>query len=337
MKKVRILGAGISGMSAAINLAKFGLEAEVFEEREGVGNNSGNFTSTIRNYEDMDALEDLRRFGIELEATGKVGRVIKKSPNFVSEVRGESYYLLERGDEGNSLERQLYRKALDLGVKFYFGTKASEKEADVVATGVPAKKANIFGAGYLFTMKGSGLKQNELALIYDNRISPSGYLCIIPGIRNLTVLSVSFSETDVSGLRNRLDEALQSDFFLKQMISGSRKIDRIEGSGFYEQDPIFMARRGKKLYVGEAGGFQDARRGFGIRYALITGHLAALSMAAGIDYVVLLMNRFKNEFLMLQEERERLNRAKNEDYDSWLSRMGKTTDIEKYRKWKRFF
>ena len=39
-----------------------------------------------------------------------------------------------------------------------------------------------------------------------------------------------------------------------------------------------------KLYVGEAGGFQDLFAGFGIRMAMTAGYLAASSILGGSDY-----------------------------------------------------
>jgi flavin-dependent dehydrogenase len=44
--------------------------------------------------------------------------------------------------------------------------------------------------------------------------------------------------------------------------------------------------------VGEAAGFQDALWGFGIRYALLSGHLAARALLSGADYDRLWKRRF---------------------------------------------
>ena len=45
--------------------------------------------------------------------------------------------------------------------------------------------------------------------------------------------------------------------------------------------PPGSAFRGGVLLAGEAAGFQDALWGFGIRYALLSGHLAARALAGG--------------------------------------------------------
>jgi hypothetical protein len=50
--------------------------------------------------------------------------------------------------------------------------------------------------------------------------------------------------------------------------------------------------RGRSRYAGEAGGFQDYLFGLGIRYALVSGHLAARSLVAGVDFDQLWTRRF---------------------------------------------
>jgi flavin-dependent dehydrogenase len=44
------------------------------------------------------------------------------------------------------------------------------------------------------------------------------------------------------------------------------------------------AVQGKKLYLGESAGFQDALFGFGMRYAMMSGFLAAESIVKGLSY-----------------------------------------------------
>jgi hypothetical protein len=52
------------------------------------------------------------------------------------------------------------------------------------------------------------------------------------------------------------------------------------------------SRGGSSLYVGEAGGFQDYLFGLGIRYGLVSGHLAARAVVEGVDYDRLWADRF---------------------------------------------
>jgi flavin-dependent dehydrogenase len=53
-------------------------------------------------------------------------------------------------------------------------------------------------------------------------------------------------------------------------------------------------QEGESLYVGEAAGLQDLLWGFGIRYALTSGFLAAKSIAGGDDYQTLIKQRFEH-------------------------------------------
>jgi flavin-dependent dehydrogenase len=55
-------------------------------------------------------------------------------------------------------------------------------------------------------------------------------------------------------------------------------------SGFGGRKAEFWQRETTPLRVGEAAGFQDYLWGFGIRYALHSGNLAAQAIAQGSDY-----------------------------------------------------
>jgi flavin-dependent dehydrogenase len=54
---------------------------------------------------------------------------------------------------------------------------------------------------------------------------------------------------------------------------------RFAGTGNVRWPP--RARIGSRLFAGEAAGFQDALWGFGIRSAIVSGHLAATALADG--------------------------------------------------------
>ena len=64
------------------------------------------------------------------------------------------------------------------------------------------------------------------------------------------------------------------------------------GTGNMRAAPI--ARRGAVLYAGEAAGLQDALWGFGMRFALVSGHMAARALVEKPprDYETSLRERF---------------------------------------------
>ncbi len=93
---------------------------------------------------------------------------------------------------------------------------------------------------------------------------------------------------------------------------------------------IDTAVRGGSLYVGEAGGFQDAIAGFGFRYAVLTAALAARANVEGHDYRELLKAKFGDEFRKAYDFREWLNRATNADFDKLIAAMGSEVTLVDY-------
>ena len=69
---VRIVGAGLAGLTAAVILARGGRSVEVYEKKTRLLPSSGPHTEGIRNYGAIDALHELRTQGFELEPFGVV-------------------------------------------------------------------------------------------------------------------------------------------------------------------------------------------------------------------------------------------------------------------------
>ena len=67
MKNIKILGAGLSGLSAAINLAKVGYNVDVFEKRSDCG---GRFKDDLEGLENwssnIDVLGELKSMNIRI-------------------------------------------------------------------------------------------------------------------------------------------------------------------------------------------------------------------------------------------------------------------------------
>ncbi len=65
------------------------------------------------------------------------------------------------------------------------------------------------------------------------------------------------------------------------------------GKPTYAQ-PSNSYKEGDRLLIGERGGFQDYLFGFGMRYAFLSGHLAAQSIIQGTDYESLIKKELLN-------------------------------------------
>jgi len=294
-KRIKILGAGVSGLTAAIYLAQKGIAVDIYEKNDSVGNPYGYHISAVKTGK-ISLADEMAQYGIEIKPSNKITKVLKISAFSSKETVGEIYHIFERGNSSKSLENQLYTLADKLNVKFHFNIKTIPDELDIIATGCPVNKKNILGTGNIYNSEGSNLNGNRVILIYDNKIIPSGYISVIPTNSRFLVLAVSFSDLNIKSMQNRLDSALKRIEILNNLIKRSALMRKVTGWGFYNGNPIDNCEDNGILYTGESAGFQDARRGFGIRYAMLSGIFAAKSIVNAKDYKTYLNNFFGNEF-----------------------------------------
>ncbi len=326
---VRIAGAGLSGMTAALVLARGGRGVDVFDAKARLLPSSGAHSEGIRNYRTLDALGELRAAGFDLAPFATVQRTIRASPHARTELLGPAHYLFQRGREPQSVDQTLFRLATEAGARFHFGAAIEPGEADIVATGPPKEETQILGAGYTFSSAGSPFRRDVACALFDNDVAPAGYLAITPGIEYHSIYSVSWSEFEYDRLLARVHKVFEVPW-IKEILGTSTFVGKIHGRAHFLRDPIEHAEHGGALYVGEAGGFQDAVAGFGFRYAAMTGALAARSILEGQDYRGLLKDAFGEEFIESWAFREKLSRASNDDYDRMFQALGPEISLQAY-------
>lgn len=326
---VRIAGAGLAGMTAALVLARGGRAVEVFDAKTRLLPSSGPHSEGIRNYRKLDALGELRSVGFDLAPFATVQRTVRASPHARTDLLGPAHYLFQRGREAETVDQTLLRLAQEAGASFHFGSALEPGEADIVATGPPKDATQILGAGYTFSAAGSPLRRDVACALFDNEVAPAGYMAITPGIEYHSIYSVSWSEFDYDRLLACLHKGFKVPW-VHEILGTSTFVGKIHGRAHFVRDPIAHAERGGALYVGEAGGFQDAVAGFGFRYAAMTGALAARAILQGRDYRGLLTDAFGQEFLDSWTFREKLNHATNDDYDTMFQALGPEITLEAY-------
>jgi len=326
---IRIGGAGLAGLVAAVTATRAGEDVEVYDVKRHLLPSTGPHTEALRNYPSGDALEELQSFGFKVRPFAEVSRAIRRSEHHENVLRGKSYYLFMRGREEYTVDQQLYREAVGLGVQFHFETKAPP-EVDILATGPPRNGSNMLAAGFTFTSGGSNLDPHTVIALLDNRVAPGGYLAITPGVEYHSIYSGSWTELDYGRVLELAKKAFEIPW-VREILGKSRWVDKIHGTAYYARDPIATAIRGRSLLVGEAGGFQDAVAAYGFRYAVITGALAAQAVVEGLDYPTLLRNRFKDEFESAFAYRQKLDKASNRDFDELVRALGPELTIDEYR------
>lgn len=275
---MNILGAGPSGLSAAINLAKAGYDIEVFEKRHRVGQRFNGDLQGLENWSGtIDFEERLGEMGIrtnfDLDAFHELTLT-----NMTKEVHFSfhrpAFYLVKRGPLPGTLDYGLANQARDLGIRIHLRSTIAPERADIVATGPLPGRAFGVVKGISFETRMSDL---ALAIVGDT-VAHRGYayLLVTKGHGCLC--------TAVMGRLDKADACLQAarEAFSSIVSLEMENPRRVGGMGSFSATAT-LQREGR-LYVGEAAGIQDLLWGFGIGKALTSGYLAAQSIINDQDY-----------------------------------------------------
>jgi hypothetical protein len=145
-KKISIFGAGISGLVAAINLARAGINVTVMERRDCVGGSTKWHPSVHQQTFNLDITS--KYIDIDLS---KCFQPVKKHTFYfygrkVEIEKPKDSYVCEKGPRPSSIENFLYLEAKKIGVEFMFGESfdlgrclslgVSEVSQSIVATGL---------------------------------------------------------------------------------------------------------------------------------------------------------------------------------------------------------
>jgi flavin-dependent dehydrogenase len=133
------------------------------------------------------------------------------------------------------------------------------------------RRACILAVGYLFT---TDLADGSFAVL-DDRLAPQGYGYLLVHRGRATLATCLFS--DFHREAQYLERVL--DFFQRRLGFTMHEPRRFGGVGYIGVNPPVPDAH--LFFAGEAAGVQDALWGFGIRYAVRSGSLAAAFSASG--------------------------------------------------------
>lgn len=278
--KVNIAGAGPSGLTAAICLAKAGYEVEISEAREDVGARFiGDFQVLENGSGHLDFLEWLQKIGIAINFFTKP---VYEATLFDYRLKAQTVksrdpfgYFIQRGAPATSLDKGLRDQALSAGVKIYYQSPANMAEVDIVATG-PAS-ADALAKEMTFVTNGP----DKVWVLFDMKLAPGGYayLFVLDGVATFGCAITR----DLPQINHYFDLALKRF----QEIESFAISDEQTGYSFMDFSLKKSAINNERRYVGEAGGFQDYLFGLGLRYAMMTGYFSAISIIEDKSYDLL--------------------------------------------------
>lgn len=275
---ISVAGAGLAGLTTAINLARWGHQVEVFE----INNDSG-----VSRHAEWDAIENwtteqdfcavLSQWGLqsdfEIQAKYDFEVYDRGGRRYAIGTPRPFFYLVRRGQHESSLEQSLKRQALDLGVEIHYSTPRQRDQVDVWAAGL---QSNGFFLAVGLTFRTH--HPDTVAGLISAFAAPKAlaYLVIVGGVgKIITVLTQNYEKA-----RDHLNRSIETFQKLKSFDIEDPEIF----SGFGGLPTAFCEEITHPILVGEAAGFQDFLWGFGIRQALQSGYLAARAIHENQDY-----------------------------------------------------
>ncbi|WP_291984703.1 NAD(P)-binding protein [Candidatus Accumulibacter sp. ACC007] len=324
---IEIVGAGPAGLAAAITLARGGRKVVLHEAQREVGHRFQGDLQGLENWSGKrDVLDVLRAAGITTDfamtpCTHGIG-FDAWDRRYPLRSSAPILYLVERGPGRGSLDRALLDQALSLGVELRFGSRKDQLHGTgILATG--PRTASAIAVGYHFETS----LANGFWVILDDALAPGGYAYLLVMGGRGTVKSCMFKG------------------FAEQRTYVQRTVDRFRGLlGFAMQDARFhggagnffvptTARRGRHLVAGEQAGFQDAFAGFGMRYAILSGVMAARSMLEHTDYDASWQREMKGPIDTGALNRAIYDRLGNHGYRWLLRAQARISDTTTFLRW----
>ena len=275
--KVHILGAGLSGMVAAINLARSGREVLVLEGAKKIGGMGGLHPSvhtTPMNPAWMSA-----QVGIDLtSAFHPIKTFLWAIDNKTFRLVPGAMHAVERGGRKGSIDVLLYNQALDAGVEFAFGNPMKDPrklpKGSIIATGLLPEMYDYFEIpfeiprGFAATCKTqwdtwcAGIMASYTDdYFYANCVNNLMYGLLF-GRNRVTEEGLEACQADILN-RFGLDLG-EWDYFTVRVPTGSAKNPRLFQDGF--------------ILAGTLSGSMDPSSLFGIHGAILSGKVAATAV-----------------------------------------------------------
>ena len=280
-----VVGAGLSGLVAAINLAREGRDVLVLEREERVGGSGLYHPSPEGTPVDLAGLEAYT--GIDIGpavAPFDVGRAVVYGEMVPVDMGAISAYMIERGPRSTSLDSYLYGLAVEAGVKFEFGHPLVSNDAaaglppdTIIATGLyfegfdATRVPYLTSFHYVARQKIEDTDSNHVTVYHCEFTRDYAYTCSVNGIRFAHV----FQRTPIGKdtLRAFEEQVFVSEGF--EFDSWAHFTFPVPAASAH--NPRLFA--GNKILAGTLAGCQEPYMFFGILGALVSGKIAAMAIA----------------------------------------------------------
>jgi flavin-dependent dehydrogenase len=283
MAEVTVVGAGLAGLTAAINCAKAGHDVRVLERFDRIGGDP--YIRPAVDVTPMDP-EALGRFiGVELKPP-----YVVPTEEFVVYVYGKphvipGWYLylhsVERGSRSTAIDSYLYEVARKAGVEFEIGVNCDSQEDfarlpanSIIATGLHVepflalRRPYIDVYGFIGKMRYDG--PPRIMGFFDRYTRYYNYCANVNGV----AFALAFNAGPVpASMRDEWDRQLREwegiEFEEWQPLEGVVATSKINS-------PRLIS--GNKILAGTLAGMQDPFFLFGVQSSLVSGKIAAIAI-----------------------------------------------------------
>lgn len=275
---VKILGAGISGLTTAITLVRNGIQVIVYERESDVGMRFHNDIQGLENgTEKTDILQELQSYNIPIDfdtAPLHDLTIANGKREYAIHFKKPLHYMVKRGPSPGTVDYSLKNHALSVGVNIRFDSTIETEHVDIIATGPIPSKTTAVAKGMVFK---TDIKQLASG-IYNDRMAFKGYSYLLISEGHGCMATVVYNDF---ARVNECFERTKAHFVDKYNLKITETRPMV-GIGCFSTCPVF--EKNNQMFVGEAAGLQDFVAGFGMRYAFQSGYLAACSIINGESY-----------------------------------------------------
>lgn len=250
----------------------------VHEARRTVGFRFGGDLQGLENWTtEQDALEELDKLGLttrfELMPCREGMGFDDRRRAYPIRSSAPLFYLLRRGPAPGTLDHALLQQALSLDVEVHFESKLSTLDGPGLLA-IGPKAADAIAVGYHFDTD----DPDGFWVICDDALAPDGYAYLLIMNGQGTIKSCMFRDfKQEQRYVRRTVEAFRS------LVAPDMRNMRPHGGAANFRFPE-LAHAGAHNIIGEQAGFQDALWGFGMRFAMRSGVLAAHALLEGGNY-----------------------------------------------------
>jgi flavin-dependent dehydrogenase len=283
MPEQLVIGAGLSGLVAAISLARKGYSVRVLEKYKTVGAQPERWPMV--DVTPMIPREMSRYLGIpvgepQVKPCGQLNGYFWGSP-FKIPIERSNLHVVERGPRKEGLDGYLLEIAEAEGVKVEFeeavlgqGAIAKLPADTIIATGLYAETFDALNIpyvmGWCYGAKGRGDREAEAAIYFGDYTNDYAYWANMNGIES----TLFFTRNPIK------DEDLERFTLELEMTEGVKVDDWLYGYGptptaKFSNPRLFAS---DKILAGTISGMMEPFALFGVHGALVSGKIAAMAV-----------------------------------------------------------